>query len=144
MILNDGAIAAYIEQDHIGVYPEPEPEQVQPASLDVRLNQTVELEPGDAPQPWSLEYFNFPDDIAGLVTGRSSVGRKRVIVHKTAGWIDPGFEGQLQFEMKNLGDEAQTFEVGERIAQIVFFPLIAPAKQPYDGQFQGQEAGDLS
>lgn len=140
MILNDRAITSWIGQDWIHVDPMPEPEQIQPASLDIRIDRTVKMEPGDAPQPWSLEYFEFPDNIAGMVTGRSSVGRDRVIVHKTAGWIDPGFEGQLQFEMKNLGDETQVLEEGDRVAQIIFFQLIEPAARPYDGQFQGQTA----
>lgn len=142
MILNDTAIAEIIGSGRLSVEPFPEPEQIQPASLDIRLDRTVEMEPGDAPQPWSLEHFEFPDNIAGMVTGRSSVGRDRVIVHKTAGWIDPGFEGQLQFEMKNLGEEKQVLEEGERVAQLIFFPLMYPAAQPYDGQFQGQVAPD--
>lgn len=139
MIYNDKRIIYEIVEGELNVHPEPESKQYQPASLDIRLDRTVRMDPGDAPQPWSMEYFEFPDNLAGMVTGRSSVGRRRVIVHKTAGWIDPGFEGQLQFEMKNLGDEHQVLERGERIAQLVFFPLVEPAEKPYDGQYQGQQ-----
>ena len=155
MILNDHAIAGIIQNDDLYISPKPKPSQVQPASLDVRLDEAVELKPGETSQPLTEEYFEFPASLAALLTGRSSVARKQCIVHKTAGWIDPGFEGQIMFEMKNLMDPedddavVRNFEKGERVGQLIFFPLIdyhafkqleflARAQKPYDGQFQNQ------
>lgn len=155
MILNDHAIAGIIQNENLYVSPKPEPGQLQPASLDVRLDEDVSLEPGETSQPLTKEYFEFPASLAALLTGRSSVARKQCIVHKTAGWIDPGFEGQIMFEMKNLMDpdeedsETRRFKEGERVGQLIFFPLLdyhafkqleflAKAKKPYDGQFQNQ------
>lgn len=155
MILNDHAIAGIIQNEDLYIRPKPRPPQVQPASLDVMLDEDVELRPGETSQPLTKEYFEFPDNLAALLTGRSSVARKQCIVHKTAGWIDPGFDGQIKFEMKNLMDpddndaEVRRFEEGKRVGQLIFFPLIdyhafkrleflTSASSPYDGQYQNQ------
>ena len=153
MILNDQTIRQSVEQKKIEVEPLPEDEQYQPASLDVRIgahtydpveNTTVQtnevvLHPGDFILGETVERVSLPADIAALLTGRSSVGRQGVVVHATAGWIDPGFDGRITLEMYNMSDEPVAFDVGERVAQLVFFQMVAPAVEPYDGQYQGQD-----
>lgn len=140
MILSDRSIREKIEDGVIVVDPEPTEEQYQPASLDVRLDSDVVMEPGDSPQPYTMEHIALPNTIGAFVTGRSSIARQKIIVHKTAGWIDPGFHGQIKFEMLNHSDEKKTLLRGQRVAQLIFYPLDKPAAEPYDGQYQGQTA----
>lgn len=152
MILSDESIRQRIVEDDISVSPAVEEAQVQPASLDVRLGEELYdveqdvhiiddkllLRPGTAYIGHTKDNIHLPDDLAAMLTGRSSVGRKGVIIHKTAGWIDPGFKGQLTLEMYNFSDEPVTFDVGDRIGQLVFF-VLDTASSGYDGQYQGQE-----
>lgn len=153
MILSDASIAEHIDDGKIVVEPDIEPEQIQPASLDIRLgperlnpangfahkrrDETVKFEPGVAYIGHTLDYIELPNDIAAFLTGRSSVGRRGLIIHKTAGWIDPGFCGQIRLEVFNFSTEEISFDVGERIGQLVFFKLDRPSSG-YEGQYQGQ------
>lgn len=152
MILSDHSIEEKITTDLIGVDPKPTQGQVQPASLDVRLGEELynvvtdtritspvhSLRPGERYLGHTVETIDLPNNIAAQLAGRSSVGRQGVIVHKTAGWIDPGFSGELTLELMNLGESSVTFEKGDRIAQLVFFPLDRHSSG-YDGGYQGQE-----
>ena len=153
MILNDRSIAECLNRKIIDVSPDVTDEQVQPASLDVRLgsklydvqNDSVEdadevhvVEPGRAYIGHTMDHVTLPVDIAAMLTGRSSVGRKGVIIHKTAGWIDPGFSGELTLEIFNHSHEEVELEVGSRVGQLVFFLLNEPS-EGYDGQYQDQE-----
>lgn len=153
MILSDHSIRDGIYGDLIGVDPEPTEEQVQPASLDVRLGKhfafpetggswteddVIVLEPGERYLGTTEETIDLPDHIAAQLAGRSTVGRMGIIVHKTAGWIDPGFTGEITLELMNFGSEEQSLDIGQRVAQLVFFPLDRPSSG-YDGHYQGQE-----
>lgn len=153
MILSDHTIRQYLERDRLVVEPEPTEEQIQPASLDVRLGGTVYDPRRDVtsesletitllPQAFVLcetkDWIELPFDVAAQLTGRSSIGRQGVIVHCTAGFIDPGFRGKITLEMYNVGTEKVTFDVGERIAQLVFFQLDQMSTG-YDGQYQDQQ-----
>lgn len=152
MILSDQNIKVALTRDTIEVTPEPTDEQIQPASLDVRLGREVyridddrrvkspqhRLQPGDRYLGHTKETIDLPNDIAAQLAGRSSIGRQGVIVHKTAGWIDPGFTGEITLELMNLGNEPVDLREGERVAQLVFFVLDAPSSG-YDGSYQGQE-----
>lgn len=153
MILSDKTIEELIENGRIDIEPDITDEQIQPASLDVRLgeecfetvNSRMRHSTGEhAFQPSvpylceTLERISLPNDIAAQLTGRSSVGRQGVIVHKTAGWIDPGFDGTITLEIMNFSTQTVSFEYGERIAQLVFFKLDKPSRG-YDGQYQHQD-----
>ena len=151
MILCDNSIVNKIESEEIYVDPLPTPKQIQPASLDVRLGRKVYdpkidrvvdhhehiLLPGKRYLGTTQEVVELPNDIAAQLAGRSSVGRQGVIVHKTAGWIDPGFRGEITLELMNLGDEPVELGAGDRVAQLVFFPLNA-SSEGYDGSYQLQ------
>lgn len=152
MILSDKTIERYIDLDYIGVDPKPAPVQIQPASLDVRIGDRLYdvdnndstmsplrhyIKPGVRYLAHTDERIELPNDIAAQLAGRSSIGRKGLIIHKTAGWIDPGFRGQITLEIMNLGAEPVKIDVGERVGQLVFFPLDAPSVG-YDGGYQDQ------
>jgi len=89
----------------------------------------------------TAETIELPANISGEVKGRSSIGRMGLIPH-TAGWIDPGFEGQITLEFVNHSDRPVKIEPGQRIAQIVFSYTNRPSANPYgeksDSKYQGQ------
>lgn len=79
------------------------------------------LHPGEFVLAGTLEYFRIPEDLAGRLEGRSSWGRLGLQVHSTAGFVDPGFEGILTFELQNMGKGPLCLFPGVRIAQMCFF-----------------------
>ena len=157
-ILSDKAIRKFVRNNRIGIEPEPAGEQFQPASLDVRIgseiynpeldqyydcDDEITLMPGKRILGTTQERIELPIDLAAQLAGRSSVGRDGVIVHKTAGWIDPGFRGQITLELYNFCDEPYVLDVGERVAQLVFFQLDQPSSG-YDGHYQDQDGVEES
>lgn len=163
MILSDTTIAEYIRDGTIEVDPGVTPEQIQPASLDVRLGpqfydlwhnehfshepgETLSLKPGARILGHTESVFHLPDFLAAQVSGRSTLGRMFVTVHQTAGWCDPGYDGDITLEIANFSHDIRPLEVGQRIGQLVFFRLDEPS-DGYDGQYQGSRgpvpAGDL-
>ncbi|WP_302083762.1 dCTP deaminase [Salinibaculum rarum] len=91
----------------------------------------------------TIETVGVPDDLKGQVEGRSSLGRLALVVHATAGVIDPGFKGQITLELSNLGKAPVALTPGMRIAQLEFIELKDPAERPYGeergSKYQGQE-----
>lgn len=150
MILSESSIKSMIDAGSIVIDPDPRDDQFQPASLDLRIGDSLFDKAHDEEvdelvlEPWrpylgfTLDRIELPNDVAAFMTGRSSVGRGFVVVHKTAGWIDPGFRGQLRLEMFNFGMTRFELEPGQRVAQLVFIPTDKPT-DGYDGQYQDQE-----
>jgi len=152
MILSGSTIAEKIDSGELVVSPGATASQIQPASLDVRLGDEVYsfaddayssaethiIEPGVRYLGHTKEYLEIPNTVAAQLAGRSSTGRKGIIIHKTAGWIDPDFHGTITLEIYNLGEEPVPLTAGERIGQLVFFELDTPS-DGYDGKYQGQE-----
>lgn len=106
--------------------------------MDAR-NFTEEIEadefvihPGEFVLGTTEEYVEIPYDLVGRMEGRSSWGRLGIVVHSTAGFVDPGFKGTLTLEMTNLGKMPVLLRPGMRICQIVFEKLMTPADVPYD------------
>jgi len=85
----------------------------------------------------SVEWFEFPDNISGLLIGRSSIGRLGLFVIISAGWFDPGFKGYAVFEVFNANRVPIKIKVGERVAQMVFY-AHEPTSKPYSGKYQRQ------
>lgn len=111
---------------------------VQPSSCDLVLAESVQLARGRFMLATTRERIRLPANIQGQVHGRSSVGRLGVLVHFTAGLIDPGFDGTITLELMAL-DKPQDFTAGDRIAQITFHWLDRPADRPYQGRYQHQD-----
>jgi len=119
----------------------------------VDLKEPLVLVFGDFHLLSTVSRIRLPSDIQGQVHGRSSIGRKGTIVHFTAGFIDPGFNGQITLEVMNLNRDNPTWTLlpGDRIAQITFCQMNRPAARPYHGRYQNQvgatpskfEHGDL-
>jgi dCTP deaminase len=88
------------------------------------------LHPGEFALATTLEYIKIPDDLAGRLEGRSTWGRVGLQIHSTAGFVDPGFEGTLTFELHNMGKLPLPLYAGVRISQISFH-MCGGALEPY-------------
>ena len=95
------------------------------------------LHPGEFGLGTTVEEVTIPADLVGRVDGRSSVGRLAVVVHATAGFIDPGFRGQITLELSNIGPIPVRLYPGMRIAQIVLQTMTSPAERPYGSSQRG-------
>jgi dCTP deaminase len=87
--------------------------------------------PGEFVLGVTMEEIFLPDDLAARIDGRSSLGRLGIVIHSTAGHIDPGFKGKIVLEMENIGMIPVLLYPGTRICQLVFEPLSSPTTVPY-------------
>lgn len=90
-----------------------------------------------------LEKVCLPSDIAGRLDGKSSLGRLGLLVHSTAGWVDPGWRGHLTLELSNVSQLPISLYYGMKISQISFLQMTTPADHPYgssqlDSKYQDQ------
>lgn len=86
----------------------------------------------------TMEYIRLPHNLTAFVEGRSSIGRIGLFI-QNAGWVDPGFEGQITLELYNANSLPIRLEAGRRICQLVFCRMDQPAAAPYQGKYQGQK-----
>lgn len=89
------------------------------------------LEPGEFILGCTRETVTLPREVAARVEGKSSLGRIGLAVHITAGFIDPGFHGQITLEIANLGPWPIRLRAGMAIAQIAFMPMCSPPDKVY-------------
>jgi dCTP deaminase len=101
------------------------------------------LHPGDFVLGTTRERVEVPPDLIAHVQGRSSMGRLAVVIHATAGIIDPGYRGQITLELSNLGAAPVALTPGMRISQVIFTELTEAAKRPY-GADRGSKYQDQS
>ena len=100
------------------------------------LNGTsVIFEPGLFYLASTVEYIKVPPTHCALVNMRSSLARKG-LGHKMAGFIDPGFEGQITLELET--SIPLDVAIGERIVQLIYCRLTEETKKPYVGRYRGQ------
>ena len=98
---------------------------------------TYILLPGQFVLATTMEYFELPDDLTAFVEGRSSLGRMGLFI-QNAGWVDPGFKGEITLELFNANRCAIELKSGRRVGQLVFAKMDFPALNPYSGKYQGQ------
>jgi len=99
------------------------------------------LHPGEFVLGSTYEVVSLPDDLAARVEGKSSLGRLGLLIHSTAGYVDPGWDGYLTLELSNVANLPITIYPGMKIGQISFFRLTSPADAPYGSagnKYQGQ------
>ena len=101
------------------------------------------LHPGEFVLGSTYEVVGLPDDIAGRLEGKSSLGRLGLLTHSTAGFIDPGFTGHVTLELSNVATLPITLYPGMKIGQLCLFRLSSPAEFPYGSaaagsRYQGQ------
>lgn len=97
------------------------------------------LQPNEFVLAQTMENIRLPDNIVGTVEGRSSFGRLGLLIHATAGYIDPGFEGKITLEIKNLNTIPLAIYPEQRICQIVFQTMDKNAKYPYGTEGLGSK-----
>lgn len=135
MILSDGEIFEAVGAGDLSIEPNRGLDCLQPASVDLRLGEIEGddwlLPPGAFRLASTLEVVTLGPSLAGQLSGRSSWGRRGLQVHATAGWIDPGFSGQITLELANLSNLALTLAPGMSICQLILFRLGRPAQAPY-------------
>lgn len=100
------------------------------------------IHPGELVLGATLESVTIPDDLVGWLDGRSSLARLGLMVHLTAGRIDPGWQGQIVLEFYNSGKLPLTLRPGMVICALSFEQLSSPALRPYnkraDAKYKGQ------
>lgn len=101
------------------------------------------LHPGEFALGATAETIRLPANIAAQLAGKSTLGRYGLLLHCTAGWIDPGFEGEVTLELTNGGPLPILLRPGMRIGQLAFWQTAAPATRPYghpelSSRYQGQ------
>lgn len=93
--------------------------------------QSFVIHPGEFVLGSTKEWVELPDDVVARIEGKSSLGRLGLIVHATAGFVDPGFVGTLTLEITNLTRVPIVLWPGQPIAQLSFMALDRPAERPY-------------
>lgn len=138
--------------------------QIQPASVDLRLGthflkldehniayvdlenpakyisfdkEEIILPPHSFMLATTLEYIKLPNNLTAFVEGRSSIGRMGLFI-QNAGWVDPGFEGEITLELYNANQLPIKLKAGRRVCQLVFAKMDQDAHYPYRGKYQGQ------
>jgi dCTP deaminase len=99
------------------------------------------LHPGEFALGTTLERVGIPADLVARVDGRSSLGRLAIVVHSTAGFVDPGFRGKITLELSNLGRIPVALRPRMRICQLSFETTSSAAERPY-GPARGSKYQD--
>jgi dCTP deaminase len=107
------------------------------------------LHPGEFVLASTYEVITLPDDIAGRLEGKSSLGRLGLLTHSTAGFIDPGFSGHITLELSNVANLPVKLFPGMKIGQLCLLKLSSPAEHPYGSEkygsrYQGQRGPTAS
>jgi len=163
MILSDATLKKMISSGKLTVAPLRE-QSIQPASVDCHLSdhflviesrktkhitldtptayreirtKSIVVKPHSFLLATTEEYIKLPANISAFVEGRSSIGRIGLFI-QNAGWVDPGFEGNITLELYNANAVPITLTAGRRICQLVFSRMDRAAKNPYKGKYQGQ------
>ena len=163
MVLSDKTIMKMLREGTLSISPLEE-SQIQPASVDIRLGnmfsiiedlpagvinleeeiryRTIETDryvllPGQFVLATTREYIELPVYLTAFVEGRSSLGRMGLFI-QNAGWVDPGFRGEITLELFNANRCAIELKAGRRVGQLVFAEMDESALHPYQGKYQGQ------
>ena len=162
MILTDRTIKELLASGELSIEPL-DHAQIEPASVDLRLGDSF-LTPRPRDGVYSLseeieyervvgaefivpahgfvlattrEVITLPDYLTAFVEGRSSVGRSGLFI-QNAGWVDPGFSGNITLELFNCNHWPIRITAGRRICQLVIARADGPVERPYRGKYQGQ------
>lgn len=127
-------------------YPFIDPKEHQPdltTEVEAEDKQPFVLHPGEFVLGSTYEVVRLADDIVARLEGKSSLGRLGLLIHSTAGFVDPGFEGHLTLELSNVANLPIAIYPGMKIGQISFYQLSTTADAPYGSltagsKYQGQ------
>jgi dCTP deaminase len=174
MILTDHELRRSLQEGDFTIEPFPPDECIQPASIDLHLGRSIlvyvggklleiggpvrpgdlieeeipangyALEPGGFLLASTLEKVRVGTSLVMRVEGKSSIGRLGLLVHATAGFIDPGFVGRITLELFNANAVPIVLRPGVRICQVCLTPLFGNVDRPYGSpglgsHYQGQD-----
>lgn len=105
-----------------------------PEMEEVAVTDRFHLHPGAFVLGTTIERVRLPNDLVARVEGRSSFGRLGLMIHATAGFIDPGFDGQITLEFTNVSPNTIVLKPGIRICQLSFHQMSSPAERPYGAE----------
>ena len=156
MILSDVDIRQAIKDKHIIISPEVKDEDIQPCTIDLHLGRNIIhynyidysngylqdlteaqlagcyfIRPHEFILAEIAENITIDNTLCANIEGKSSLGRKGLFVHVSAGFIDPGWSGILTLEVYNASNQPQLIEVGQKFCQIKFSKLITPSERAY-------------
>ena len=111
--------------------------------LSVADDESFVLHPGEFVLGQTLEWTELPDDLVARLEGKSSLGRLGLLIHSTAGYVDPGWKGKLTLELSNVAKLPIALYFGMKIGQISFLTMSSPVDRPYGSaglgsKYQGQ------
>jgi dCTP deaminase len=121
-----------------------EPQEDLTELVEVDGDSPFILHPGEFVLASTLERVRLPDDLVARLEGKSSLGRLGLLIHSTAGFIDPGWDGHVTLELSNVANLPITIYYGMKIGQLSFVQLSEPAETPYGSgelgsKYQGQQ-----
>ena len=99
--------------------------------VEIPPDKPFYLHPGEFVLASTVESLTLPDDIVARLEGKSSLGRLGLLIHSTAGYVDPGWSGHLTLELSNVAKLPITIYYGMKIGQISFLQLTSPVDKPY-------------
>jgi len=123
-------------------YPFIDPKQPQPdltTEVVTEMDVPFVLHPGQFVLGSTLEVVGLGDDIVARLEGKSSLGRLGLLIHSTAGFVDPGFEGHLTLELSNVANLPIAIYPAMKIGQLSFYDLSTPAEHPYGSRTAGSK-----
>jgi dCTP deaminase len=106
--------------------------------VEVEGDDPFMLHPGEFVLGSTLERIRIPDDVVARLEGKSSLGRLGLLIHSTAGYIDPGWDGTITLELSNVSRLPITIYPGMPIGQVSFLTMTTPVERPYEGKYRGQ------
>jgi dCTP deaminase len=142
----DVRVDRYFRVFHNARYPfidVKEPQEDLTELVEVDEDAPFILHPGEFVLGSTLERIKLPDDLVARLEGKSSLGRLGLLIHSTAGFIDPGWDGHVTLELSNVANLPITIYHGMKIGQLSFVQMTEPAETPYGAdtlgsKYQGQ------
>ncbi|OGJ80209.1 dCTP deaminase [Candidatus Peribacteria bacterium RIFOXYC1_FULL_58_8] len=150
MDLHLGSVFKIYEHSKFAVLDPKKPESFHGnmRTIEVKEGDPFIVQPGEFILGVTEETITVPDDLVVRVEGRSSLGRLGIIIHSTAGFVDPGFSGTITLEISNLNRLPVALYPGMRVCQLAFEVMTSPAEQPYNvkpfSKYQGQSLPEES
>lgn len=116
--------------------------------ITIKENSPFIIHPGEFALGITKETVKVPENLLARLDGRSSLGRLGLVIHSTAGIVNPGFEGKLTLEIHNISNVPISIWPGTRICQLTFEELSSQSEKPYnkrkDSKYQNQASPEPS
>ena len=111
--------------------------------MEIDDDRPFMLHPGEFVLASTLEHIELPEDLVARLEGKSSLGRIGLLIHSTAGYVDPGWKGHLTLELSNVANLPVTLYLGMKIGQLSYLRLSTAAENLYGSpalgsKYQGQ------